>query len=84
MPDPEALLSLLAAAANGLVHPERVRVAFIGGEAPPIAMMEALRRELAPGLGATPRLTAHSTREEFVEADVRVVFDDADYAERYP
>ena len=84
MPDPEALLSRLRAAAQGLVHPERVRVAFIGGDEPRIAMMGALRRELAPGLGSTPRLTAHSTREEFVEADVRVVFDDADYAERYP
>jgi serine acetyltransferase len=83
LPDPQALFSRLGAAAKGLVHPERVNIAFIGGDALRGQMMDALRRELAPGLGTTPRLSAHSTSEEYVDADVRVVFDDADYAARY-
>ena len=83
LPDPHALLSRLGAAAKGLVHPERLKVAFVGGGAASAPIMEALRRELAPGLGSTPRLSAHSTREDYVEADVRVVFDNDDYAARY-
>jgi serine O-acetyltransferase len=83
LPDAEALLSRAGAAARGLVHPERVRIAFIGGEAVRAPIIEALRRELAPGLGSTPRLSAHSMREDYVEADVRVVFDDHDHAARY-
>jgi serine O-acetyltransferase len=84
LPDPDAIVSRAAAIANGLVNPERVRVAFIGKEPLCSATMEALRRELAPGLGAAVKVAAHSAREEYVEADVRVVFDDAGYAERYP
>ncbi|HEY6820525.1 MAG TPA: serine acetyltransferase [Burkholderiales bacterium] len=83
MPDAEALFSRVGAAARALVHPERVRIAFIGGEAVRAPIIEALRRELAPGLGSVPRLSAHSTREEYVEADIRIVFDDHDHAARY-
>jgi serine acetyltransferase len=80
----DTALAYAAAAADGAFHREGVVIAFVGAEGcGREAVMDAVARDLAPAFGSGLATVAQGPSESHVGVDLRVVFDDAQYAAEF-